>query len=446
MDDVLTTFVNVLRDHGVRISTAETIDAAETIALLGYDDREVLRDALAAALAKSFPEKQLFHECFDRFFSFTAFNRKETPREAYGRRPGENDALSPLSLMLLSGDQAGLMASLAAAGEMSNLNGIALFTQKSMFQRRILEAMGLEALDGDLARLQADGSDSSGRLATALAGAREYCAEEVRRFVDSQHDLHAKARMEALMERRLLHLKLSDMEARDFNRMDTIIRKMVKRINDVHSRRKKRWKRGFLDLKKTLRKNITFDEVPFHLRWKRRKIERPDVIVLCDISRSMQKVVRFFLLFLYSLNRTVVRIRSFAFCSNLAEVSPLFDRYGVEEAVARLQTGHDLDIWMGRTDYGQVFRDFAANYLHLLSDRTTVIILGDGRNNFGGPEARILKTMGERSKRIVWLNPEPPTFWGTGDSAMKQYLPFCSLARECNTLFQLERAIDSLLK
>lgn len=242
-----------------------------------------------------------------------------------------------------------------------------------------------------------------------------------------------------------MHQNLSSIEERDFERMNSIVKKIVKRMNDVHSRRKKTYKRGVLDVKRTIRLNLKYNEVPFHLQWKRKKIERPDVVVLCDISRSMRQVVRFFLMLLYMLNREVVRIRTFAFCSNLAEVSHLFDRYGVAEGVARLETGYDCNILMSLTDYGQALRDFVALYGDRVSDRTTVIILGDGRNNFGNPETGLLRMISERAKRVVWLNPETPAFWGTGDSAMKQYLPFCHGVRECNTLFQLERAIDALL-
>lgn len=444
MPDFLADFIGVLRGHGVRVSTAEAIDAARTVALLGYADKDALRIALAAALAKTGPEKDIFRACFDAFFSFAPFAGEEKMDESIARAAAREE-LSPLSRMLLENDRAALTAALAAAGDAVAVNDISLPTQRGFFQRRVMEAMGVGALDADIANLQEGGSGASQGLAAALADRREQLAGQIRQFVGARYELYARARIENILERQLLHQNLSALEERDFERMNAIVKKIVKRINDVHSRRKKTYKRGNLDVKRTIRLNLKYNEVPFHLQWKRKKIDRPDVVVLCDISRSMRQVVRFFLMLLYSLNREVMRIRTFAFCSNLAEVSHLFDRYGVAEGVARLETGYDCNIQMGRTDYGQALRDFAALYGARLSDRTTVIILGDGRNNFGNPETGLLKMIGERAKRVLWLNPEAPAFWGTGDSAMKHYVPFCHGVRQCNTLFQLERAIDALL-
>ena len=350
--------------------------------------------------------------------------------------------LSPLSRMLLENDRAALMESLAAAGDAVSIKEISWPTQKGLFCGEILKAMGIGALDADIASQHKGGE---GGLAAALADLREQLVDQVSQFVEARYDLYGKARLENVIERQLMNQDLASISASDYERMNVIVRKIVKRMKEVHSRRKKRYKQGILDVKRTIRINLKYGEVPFHLQWKRKKIERPNVVVLCDISRSMQWVVRFFLTLLYSLNREIVNIRTFAFCSNLAEVSHLFDLYGIAEGVARLETGRDCNIMMARTDYGQALRDFAELYGSCLTDRTTVIILGDGRNNLGNPEAGILKMIGERVKRVVWLNPEVPSYWGTGDSAMKQYLPFCHGVRECRTLYHLERAIDALL-
>ena len=441
MHDVLTDFIGLLRDRGVRISTSESIDAAQTLMLIGYADREILRTALAASLAKTQPEEEIFKTCFDAYFSFLPFSGAAISDDAIRKTANKAD-LSPLSMMLLESERAALMDALAAAGSAAAINGIAWQTQKGIFRGEILKNMGIDALDADIAALHKGGQ---GALSMALAEQREQLTEQVGRFVDAHYELYGRARQESVTERQLLHQNLATVNEQEFERMNAIVNKIVKRMKDVHSRRKRRYRKGILDVKRTLRENLKYGAVPFQLRWKRKKIERPDVVVLCDISRSMRQVVRFFLMLLYSLNREIVNIRSFAFCSTLAEVSHLFDRYGVAEGIARIETGHDCNILMSHTDYGQALRDFAALYGSCLSDRTTVIILGDGRNNFSNPETGILKMISARAKRIVWLNPEGPSFWGTGDSAMKQYIPFCHGVRECNTLKHLERAVDSLL-
>lgn len=444
MHDFLIDFIQVLREHGVRVSTAETLDAARTLRLIGYADKTTLQTALAAVLAKTKPEKEIFHACFEAFFTFSVFSTKgKTESSSLFAAIQEN--LADISRNLLENDRAALITALAAASNDVAVNEISLPTQKGLFQGRMMEAMGFKALDADILYLQKGGSGATQGLAATLADRREQLVYQIRRFVDSRYDLYAKARMENLLERHLLHQNLSSIEERDFELMNAIVKKIVKRMNDVHSRRKRVDKKGALDVKRTIRLNLKYNSVPFHLQWKRKKIERPDVVVLCDISRSMRQVVRFFLMFLYNLNREIVHIRSFAFCSNLAEVSHLFDHFGVAEGVARLENGCDGNILLGRTDYGQALRDFTTFYGACLSGRTTVIVLGDGRNNFDNPETGLFKRIGERSKRIVWLNPEASSSWGTGDSVMKHYLPFCHGVRECNTLFQLERAIDALL-
>ena len=221
---------------------------------------------------------------------------------------------------------------------------------------------------------------------------------------------------------------------------------MVKRLNDKYSRRKRRAKRGALDLKRTLRENVACQGLLFQPQWKARKAGRPEIMVLCDISRSVQAVSRFMLLFLYSLNEEVARVKSFVFCSNLVEVSHVFESYDVEEALARLQESSNLGVLFGRTDYGQVFQDLEVNWLDKVTRRSTVLILGDARNNYGNPRSDILRLIHKRSRRIIWLNPEPPSFWGTGDSEMRRYMPYCFLARECSTVNHLGRVVDFLLR
>lgn len=90
----------------------------------------------------------------------------------------------------------------------------------------------------------------------------------------------------------------------------------------------------------------------------------------------------------------------------------------------RLQKGTGLGVGLGRTDYGQAFRDFKETCLERIGRRTSVLILGDARNNYGAPETDILSLIHQRARRVIWLNPEPLAFWGIGDSEMKRYLPF----------------------
>jgi len=444
MDRVLEDFVTALRLAGVRISVAETLDACAAATLVGYGNRLLLKDSLGAALAKSGREKALFSDTFDRFFAEFPCNAAVPAQEGDPSRdaPLPED---PLSRMLLQRDQAALAAALQEASRQAGIRSIRLPTQRSLYTVRILNALGLEGLDGTIRTLSGAGNGVSLAQADTLQAARQELTESVRRYVEQQLDLYGQGLVNQYLEDALRKTRLSHLEQRHFEKMGEMIRRLVKRLNDIHSRRRKAARRGHLDFKRTLRHNVPYGGFLFDPKWKERKLNRPDVLVICDISRSMMRLVRFFLLFLYGLNEEILRIRTFVFCSNLLEVSDVFERYPVEEAVDRLQQGADLPIVMGLTDYARSLKDFRSQYLEAVTRRTTVLFLGDGRNNNADPDARILREIYQRCRRLVWLNPEPRPFWGTGDSEMKRFLPYCHDARECNTLDHLERVIGSLL-
>jgi uncharacterized protein with von Willebrand factor type A (vWA) domain len=444
MEQVLANFIIALRNAGVRISVSETIDAANTLNIMGYKDKALLRTSLAATLAKTLDEKIIFDTCFDLFFTFDDFPEDHNGSDQVCQMEAQ-EGLSPLTMMILSGDQTGLATSMIQAGQALELSNMQYFTQRNPFVRRILNYMGLEELDNDIGDLLQDGTALSQQQAQGLRDGRGLLTEYVRTYVDRNYELYTRATQNNILERHLMNMKLSHIEERNVHHMHVIIKKMVKRLKDLHSRRKRNFRRGQLDFKKTLRKNITYGGPLFEVMWKKRKIDRPNVVVICDVSRSVRMIVRFFLLFLYSLNELIVKIRSFIFCNNLIEVSSIFDDHPVEEAVEILQKGIGLDIGLSRTNYGQALRDFQENWTSSITNKTTVIILGDARNNYYEHETDLLRNIHDKAKRLIWLNPEGPTFWGTGDSEMKRYGPLCDLIRECNTLSHLERIVDDIL-
>jgi uncharacterized protein len=444
MDRVLGDFITSLRHAGVRISISETLDALQATQLVGYDDRVVLSDSLSAALAKSAREKEIFRRCFDHFFSFDYFTNADlTAKATVDSQSPVNDF--SLRRMLLTGDQSALVMAMREAARAVNLVGIQFSTQRSPFAMRMLDRMGVRALDAMIQQLQATGTPAAMGEATALEKARTFLVDNVRSYVDQQLRLNMPSATMDLLTSYLRHAKLSMLEQQHLQDMHVIIQRMVKRLNDLHSRRKKTARRGQLDFKKTLRQNITYQGFLFDPKWKTKKIDRPDIVVICDISRSVMRMVRFLLLFLYGLNKAIARIRTFILCSNLIEVTSIFDEYPVEAAIEKIRLGADLPILMGRTDYDQSFRDFKENFLDSVTRKTTVLILGDARNNYAEAQTGVVKMMYERSKRLIWLNPETPSFWGTGDSEMKKYAPFCTVVKECNTLHHLEGVVTSLI-
>jgi uncharacterized protein with von Willebrand factor type A (vWA) domain len=187
---------------------------------------------------------------------------------------------------------------------------------------------------------------------------------------------------------------------------------------------------------------MQYDGMFFDLKWKASKVDRPKVMCICDVSGSVSNFSRFLLMFLYSLAEVLPKVRSFAFSSDLGEVTQLFQNVGLEEAMARTMR----DYGNGSTDYGQMFQDFRSHCMKDVDNKTTIIILGDARNNYGDGKSEILREMYDKAKRVIWLNPEPKSSWTVGDAEMKKYAPACHQTEVCNSLTHLERVVGNLLR
>jgi uncharacterized protein with von Willebrand factor type A (vWA) domain len=431
-------FLRALRAADVRVSPAEAIDAHRAVEVTGFTDRELFRDALCAALAKTADEVERFERCFDTFF-----DRKEF--RGLADQPDEAAALpdlaaeSPLAQMLIEGDLAGLAQAMEAAAERSGAANIRLSSQRRLLTRRLLDEMGLRGVEALINQAREGGN---GDLADRLDKKRAALFEEAKRYVERQHDLYASESGRKLREEILAEERLTQVDPREMAAMQALVRRMAKRLASRYSRRQRRAKLGQLDIRRTLRKAMPHEGVPFDIVWKTKKIDRPKIVAICDVSGSVANVSQFLMLFLYSLNEVVERLDAFAFSHRLIPVGDILDAETAEVAVPAVIK----KIGLRSTDYGQAFEDFAALHLQKLDRHTTVIILGDGRTNYVDPRVDILRQINDRARAVIWLNPEPETFWSRGDSEMERYRRFCHVAKTCNTLAELERIIDDVLR
>lgn len=470
MTEVLGDFIRALRAADIRVSTSESIDAGNVVDLVGLGEREALRDALSQVLAKSADEKQSFRETFDRFFAFDQFKSRSANDEradeeesdgeggepsgrpsqsggmpgpdgggTQGEPAGEAALARDLVEMLESGDQAALQMALAEAARQAQLNRIRLFTQRGMYVRRMMETMGLDGLNDEIERRDRTNPEGADRLRRL----RDELREQVRDYVEKQLEIFTANSGRQLREEVLSQVRLGNIDNRDMKIMRELVRKMAKRLVALHSRRRKVDRRGHLDMRRTIRANVEFDGLFFHTIWKQKKIDRPKVIAICDVSGSVAQVARFLLMFLYSVQEVLPRVRSFAFSGQLGETTDMFEKERkIEEAIARALRDHGG----GSTDYGQAFVDFETLALDDIDHRTTVLILGDGRSNYSNPRGDILKKIHARARRVIWLNPEPKSLWNSGDSEMKRLQPYCDTAKTCASLQDLERVISELLR
>ena len=462
MNALLANFVHALRNAGVRASPAETLDACAAVERLGWSDRGLLKAAWSAALAKTSDEQAAFDVCFERFFTPpSVLGTVEAPP----RRPldagqgtggfgggggsvaaaGSADGLGSLgdavaradedglAHWLLADDRAALAAAMDRAATAVDLARMSMFTQRGLYLRRMLDAMGVSELERELA---ARDDEQAAGIAARLDALRAATKDHVwRRF-----ELHGDASGERLRERALRRVRLDALEHATYRDLQPIVQKMARRLAR-RLRRRQRARRGALDMRGTLAANAGLDGLLFELRWKRRAPRRAQLIVACDVSGSMRSAARFFLLFLHSLADALPKIRAFVFSDGISEVSECFARYPVEQAVERAL----LEQGGGGTDYAVALEFLHARCATDMDRRTTLIMLGDSRNNHKPPRQDLLAGLYRRCGQLWWLNPEARRSWHSGDANMRHYAPYCHHLSSCGTLDALERALDDIL-
>jgi uncharacterized protein with von Willebrand factor type A (vWA) domain len=448
MRENLHRFFRAARGAGVRISPSESIDAMRAVADIGFADRGILRDTFLLTLAKSPEDKQSLSQCFDLFFqqpemAGPAAQDGESSEQPASQTPQGGDAqsppsgLGPLAQMLMSQDRNAMAAAMANASAAAGLSDIRFFTQRGIYSSRILNELGIERLRDDLDGLAVTNPADAERLAAATEALRD----TVRDTVSQALLLYGREESENLRNEILRNAPMSRIEPRQMEQMRALIRRIARRLRERYSKPRKRPRRGHLDVRRTIRRNAAWGGVPFLTTWKRRHRDKPKIIAICDVSGSVAKVSDFFLLLIYNLHEVVSDVRSFAFSSHLIEVSDLLEQHEPEQAMKEIMS----KVGFGSSDYGKSLADFEKLCMSAVTPQTTVIVLGDARTNNLDPRADILRRISERSKRLVWLNPEGRMAWGWGDSEMPRYATYCGLVCQCATAKQLERAITDIV-
>jgi len=454
MQKMLSQFIAALRQSGLPISQAETLDAVRAVQLVGLRERELLKTTLSLSLSKTRPNQLILEQLFDDYFAGPSTELSKAldegddlnvamesfPASADDRPAAPQGELSALAQQLLSGDGEGLTVAVAAAAGAENLSNISVFTQKNLYSYRIMQRLGDDGLLADINSSRSSALEPA--LTNTLEARREQLQAQVRDYVEQQFLVHAKHKGMKFREDLLHKVKLSHIEHQDYHRMAALVAKAARKLATQHSRRRKVSKRGMLDVRKTLAANAAFDGVQFHTRWKATKIERPKIVAICDVSGSVSRVARFLLLFLYSLQDVLPKVRSFVFASELVEVSELFERESVAVAMEII-----MQRWGNMsTNYGTALEGLQEQVLSSIDKKTTVIMLGDARNNNGDGRADIWAQVYRQSRRVLWLNPENKVSWNTGDSIMSEYSPGCSEVDACQSLNDINRIFSRLLK
>ncbi len=457
MEQRITRFIAGLRALGVRVSVAESQDAWRAIEHLGVIDKECFRLTLRSTLVKDYADYPTFDELFPLYFgneppplldpsAELSSEEQEMLWQAVQELAGD---LTELLQWLLSGQGPSQeeMEDLAQQAGMDNADSP---HQGRWYARRMQRLLGWDKLQDILEmlweylaelgmspqaieQLKAQVGENKEAVSDQLeqyAGEkiRDNMAENMRRRPETINDL---------MQRPFGSLSESDLDA-----LRDQVRRLAARIRSRAALRQRRAKKGKLDAKSTIRANQRYGGVPLELRLKRRRL-KPKLVVFLDVSTSMRHVTEFFIRLLYELQDTIQKTRSFAFIDHLEDVTADMNNLRAEAAIEAVL--HRLPSGFYNTDLGHSLRQFAADHISAVDSRTTVIMLGDGRNNYNDPATGVLTDIRKRARRVIWMTPEYKAQWGTGDSDMLAYAPVCSEVHVVRNLQQLTDAIDQML-
>ena len=472
--ELLTGFIRELRDAGLPVSLTENLDAMEAVKHIPLEDREAFKYALAATLVKSNAHWRAFETVFEVYFSLRGKEydlvdgewpdelelSEMPPMEGDKGQGGQGEGMSPEDLAemlyqaLLRGDQ-GLVRAMArqavqrfAGMEPGRPVGGTYYLYRTL---RNLD------LDGLLERLMEQVSEDSPEPLTPLEERLERDEFEIR--ID-----RLKKEIEAEIRRRLVADRGAEAMAKtlrkplpeDVDFMHASREEMVSLRKAIHpltrklavrlARKRRHGRKGPLDFRNTVRHSLSYGGVPAEPKFRYPRPSKPEIVVIADISGSVAAFARFTLHLVYAISNQFSKVRSFVFIDGLDEVTSYFEGVDdITEAVHRVNTEADV-VWVdGHSDYGHAFEVFWDQYQRAITSKATVMILGDARNNYHASQAWMVKEMQHKARNVYWLNPEPASYWNTGDSIVGEYATYCDGVYEVRNLRQLENFVEKLV-
>lgn len=461
-------FISALREKGITVGPSETVDAGRVLTVLDMLDRDVLREGLACTVLRKPVHRDTFDALFDLWFPaaigarHTLDDGTEVEVELPRNQDGELDVegLEELLADLLADDTpagraaldqliAEIVDQLGRYESMSGESFSAYQALRGLSGENILEKM----LDGMLGAKPADADDAHRTVhanEVALRTAIERLGR-LRRMVDGETRRRSAERLGRdrvanygvpKIAEQVDFLRASDADLQKLRKtMVPLARALATRL----AARRRRSRSGSIDLRRTLRKSMGTGGVPIDLVLRKPRAARPELVVLCDVSGSVAGFSHFTLQLVHALREQFSRVRIFAFIDSTDEVTEFFSA-GADLGVAmsRMVNEAELITYDGHSDYGHALGVFAERYSHALTRRSSLLILGDGRNNYRAANLPALERMRDAARQTHWLNPEPARDWGTGDSAAMHYGTVVPMY-ECRTAEQLTDVISRLL-
>ena len=456
MESRILQLIAALRASGVRVSLAESAEAFSAVDIMGIQDREEFRLSLRATLIKDLKDIPTFDKLFPLFFGsgqppMMGGNPSDdmTPEEAQMladalRQFAEN--LRQRMERLMNGEPLS-RAELEALGQLVGLNQADNLQYQEWMAQRMMRAMAFPEVQKAMRELM-EQLAQMGMNRERIEQIRQMIQQNMQGMREQMEQFAGERIAENLSEKprgenidNLMNRPFEALSDADKKVLQREVQKLAAALRTRIALRQKRAKNGKMDAKATIRANLKYHGVPMEIKHKDR-VRKPKIVVICDVSTSMRFCSELMLTFLFALQGQVRKTHAFAFIDHLESISEDFSGTNADEAIQsvlwRMPSGHY------NTDFGWSLNDFQNEYMDTLNSGTTLLIVGDGRNNYNDPRVDIFSTMSRRSTRTIWLNPEPATMWH-GDSDMQKYAPLCSDVLKVSNLRELANAVDDLM-
>jgi uncharacterized protein with von Willebrand factor type A (vWA) domain len=459
MVDLVLRFVSCARTAGLRVSTSEVIDCLNQLKLVDILEEPQFAAVLRANFAKSRREQHHFDRLYQMFFHELRQDASVAYSEPFFEQIhnilqalipiGEKNEEFEAVLDFLAGDSLPYFERLQQIGQNTDDQNRGMGSNLGSVVRRLEIMLGINAVEDALEQFFADHRDQmKWEMRQDLTDSFKDRLESARRLLIQDRQAYADTDKKNLSYRRRLdhlgEIHFASLTKKEVDTMREVIEQLVRKLKDTISRRYARRNRGVLDIKKTLRRAASYQGLPMELFYRNHPLRKTKIVALCDVSGSVWSAARFMLNMLYSLQECFTQVRSFVFVAGLDEVTDVFEDYEINQAIEKILKEAGIE-YNAATDYGLTFRQFKTRHMDILNKKTTLIIIGDGRTNYTNPEEKILDQMRERSRRVIWLNPETQHFWYTGDSEMRTYMRYCDEVRPCQNLNQLLDFVESLV-
>ncbi|MDY7100933.1 MAG: VWA domain-containing protein [Actinomycetota bacterium] len=476
--ELLNGFIIELRNAGLPVSLTENLDAMEAIKHIPLEDREAFKYALAATLVKNQSHWRAFETVFEVFFSLRGKEYALGDDADEGPDLEDEDEAGPRSGDDQRGEGGGAMDDMTpeelAAMLYASLRDGDQTTMRNVARQSVKRYAGMEPgrpvggtyylyrtlrnldLDSVLAQLMDAARDDVGGEMSPFEerlqkDEYEDRAEKLRKEIEAEirRRLVADRGVEAMAKtlRKPLPEDVDFMHASrdEMANLRKAIFPLTRKLAVRLERKRRHGRKGPLDFRNTVRHSLSYGGVPAEPKFRNPKPKKPEIFVVADISGSVAAFARFTLHLVYAISSQFSRVRAFVFIDGLDEVTHLFE--GAEDivnAVHRVNTEADV-VWVdGHSDYGHAFEVFWERHGKEVGPKTTVLVLGDARNNYHASQAWVIQEIRKRARSVFWLNPEPRSYWDTGDSIVSEYGNHCDGTFECRNLRQLETFVEHL--